>query len=1117
MKLRRLHIDGFGVYRDRVFELDPGAPAVLFYGPNEAGKSTLMGFIRAMLFGFPTRASRMDRYEPLAGGRYGGALELLDARGMSVRVERRDSNSSLRVAFEDGAVGGHEALQAMLGGLTGDAYRRLFAFGLGELQQLETLQREEISRFLYSAGMGIGGNAIVQAERRLAAQMDDLFKPRGSRQRVNMLLQQLEEAERQAREAGARLGSSGYNEMKRSMDELDRAIYGQEQQLEEERGKRGRLSKWRNCRPARLRLLELEAELARAPHWPDFPEQAVGRYEALAAELRAAAGQLRDALRSREARQARLADVRADETLLANKPELERLMDGAAVYTGALRRETELSAELKAERERLDNLLRHIDPLWTETELERFPLSVGQRERIRQFAAQLAELDADRQSLLAEGSRLERQWQEERLLEQERRQQTEALERELRRRLSVYGRGELPANGGASRDNSAAWLEQELRTCWTELCRIADGLLHTAERLDDVRRQADELEEPLAPAAPRRRSAAGRTYRRPRAAQFAAYGGFVLAAAAALWLWLARSSPYEAAALFVLLSALSTLLLRRQVAAPAAPAATARLLSALRRRADELEQRRSGERDQWRACCGRLAALWPDSPAAALAEAATAEAATVEAAAAGATTVAAEPNVISRLAPLIAAALADLRRLAELESEWRLARRRQLGDDDAAVRREGEERALREQRRTLDERADALAEAWREWQSEHGLPPHMTPQGVADMFHYAEQALRVLEHIRKYESRLVLERDEQQRFERAAVALLNRLGAREHQPRSGDELLYELRRRREQVEEHLRLAQTERELREQLAELEQAEQTAQEESGLISRRIAALLREAGAADEEELRQRAAACERRSKLEHDKRQLQLALAEWATAGDLAGLEREFSDLDPEQLDQLDRRLDEQIAQTERGLNESREKRGRLSAELDQLTGAEGEQPGELLQRCEEQAAAAGQAAAEWAQLALCAALIRSARQTYERERQPGVLRAASRYVAAMTQDRYVKVTARIGEKAIYAEKPSGESVDSSLLSRGTAEQLYLAMRFALADEYAKTAAPPLMMDDIFVNFDARRLEATIRLLPELAHRRQLLMFTCHAHVAQALRSGLPGMQLIELQA
>ena len=52
MKIDRLHIDGFGVFHDR--EISGFSDGVnILYGPNEAGKSTLLDFIRFTLFDYP--------------------------------------------------------------------------------------------------------------------------------------------------------------------------------------------------------------------------------------------------------------------------------------------------------------------------------------------------------------------------------------------------------------------------------------------------------------------------------------------------------------------------------------------------------------------------------------------------------------------------------------------------------------------------------------------------------------------------------------------------------------------------------------------------------------------------------------------------------------------------------------------------------------------------------------------------------------------------------------------------------------------------------------------------------------------------------------------------------
>ena len=53
MRLHELHIEGFGHFRDHVVEALDRKVTVL-HGPNEAGKSTLLAFIRTM----PLRVSR---------------------------------------------------------------------------------------------------------------------------------------------------------------------------------------------------------------------------------------------------------------------------------------------------------------------------------------------------------------------------------------------------------------------------------------------------------------------------------------------------------------------------------------------------------------------------------------------------------------------------------------------------------------------------------------------------------------------------------------------------------------------------------------------------------------------------------------------------------------------------------------------------------------------------------------------------------------------------------------------------------------------------------------------------------------------------------------------------
>jgi|GEM_PF-2044484 len=292
MNIVAIEVAGFGALRERHLAL--GGGLTLLYGPNEAGKSTLMGFIRAVLFGFPSRANKAERYEP-AGGVYGGALVLLDERGRRFRVERYDGAASgaggprrpsagmVKVTLEDGSTGGEELLRVLLGGLSAELFRSLFAFGLGELQELGTLQAEELSGYIYSAGLGVSGTTIREAERKLAAQTDSLYKPRGRNQEIAGLLRELEETERLLRHS--RQQSAAYDSLQAERRGLERRIAAIREQQRTAQSELDKLELAARARSTWVRFKGASRELDELPELPGFPDEALVRLMQLEDEL----------------------------------------------------------------------------------------------------------------------------------------------------------------------------------------------------------------------------------------------------------------------------------------------------------------------------------------------------------------------------------------------------------------------------------------------------------------------------------------------------------------------------------------------------------------------------------------------------------------------------------------------------------------------------------------------------------------------------------------------------------------------------------------------------------------------------------------------------------------
>ena len=166
------------------------------------------------------------------------------------------------------------------------------------------------------------------------------------------------------------------------------------------------------------------------------------------------------------------------------------------------------------------------------------------------------------------------------------------------------------------------------------------------------------------------------------------------------------------------------------------------------------------------------------------------------------------------------------------------------------------------------------------------------------------------------------------------------------------------------------------------------------------------------------------------------------------------------------------------------------------------------------------------ARRWAVLTIARDIFERTREEFQRERQPALMQAASRYLSELTLGRYTAVRAVIGEKEQNLEIIEGEAHAKrpNELSRGTAEQLYLAMRFALIEEYARKAEPmPVVLDDILVNFDPERATAACRVIMDLSERFQILFLTCHPETIAMFESVAPGgkkaraeaMSIIEL--
>ncbi len=168
-----------------------------------------------------------------------------------------------------------------------------------------------------------------------------------------------------------------------------------------------------------------------------------------------------------------------------------------------------------------------------------------------------------------------------------------------------------------------------------------------------------------------------------------------------------------------------------------------------------------------------------------------------------------------------------------------------------------------------------------------------------------------------------------------------------------------------------------------------------------------------------------------------------------------------------------------------------------------------------QRLEGLKAQAAAAADRYVVSALAVRLLDRARERFDRERQPEVVRIAGRVFSAMTLGRYTDVRIPL-DAEISVVTADEDLVPATLLSTGAAEQLYLALRVGLISSLGDLGKHlPVLMDDIAVNYDSERLGAASAAIAELSHVRQTVLFTCHPATAEVMLAAVPQAKLITL--
>lgn len=218
MKILQIKIDGFGRWIDTDITVDPSLQ--VFFGPNESGKSTLVEFIKGVLFGFKNAQgkNRYKQYLPKGTEAYGGSL-LVEKDGQRYWIHRtgRRQGGKVTISHEDGS-GTRMTIDKLCGPLNRQLVEDIFIFGQDELSRIDELSDEELRQDLQQVG-AVGSAHWQTMKASLQKEARDLYKSRGRKPELNQALTKVKELRK--RLADAQSKTADYRQLVHQQSVID--------------------------------------------------------------------------------------------------------------------------------------------------------------------------------------------------------------------------------------------------------------------------------------------------------------------------------------------------------------------------------------------------------------------------------------------------------------------------------------------------------------------------------------------------------------------------------------------------------------------------------------------------------------------------------------------------------------------------------------------------------------------------------------------------------------------------------------------------------------------------------------------------------------------------------
>ncbi|WP_082234722.1 ATP-binding protein [Halobacillus massiliensis] len=254
MRIRSLHIYGFGKWKDYSLSFNEG-PLTVVMGNNEAGKSTIQQFLLFILFGLPPR--KREFYQPKNGGSVGGRLTIETEENGIITVERMHDRvlGEAVCRLENGEEHGEAFLREILGGISKSVYKSIYSFNADDLNKLQGLTGDELGEVLLNVGL-MGSDQLHETTKFLEKELDEQFKPKGRKPKLNQHLEKIEQLQVNRRQAELETGE--YQQTLEKSESMYEEIQRIDEKLEDKRKLTGQLTQLKKAAPVLLQYHQMK-------------------------------------------------------------------------------------------------------------------------------------------------------------------------------------------------------------------------------------------------------------------------------------------------------------------------------------------------------------------------------------------------------------------------------------------------------------------------------------------------------------------------------------------------------------------------------------------------------------------------------------------------------------------------------------------------------------------------------------------------------------------------------------------------------------------------------------------------------------------------------------------